>query len=127
MLVSSRKIGERLRLTPREPLLAGRGAEAFEGQLRQMIRSGHRHLVVDLGSVNAIDSAGIRALVRAHTSVQRLGGTLRLAALGPAVKQVLEVSNLSAVFDTYDTVESAEVASLPWRTINTAIAGTALC
>ena len=127
MLVSSRRIGERLLLTPREPLLAGGGAEAFEGQLRQMIRSGHRHLVVDLSGVTAIDSAGIRALVRGHTSMQRVGGTLRLAAPSAAVKHVLELSNLGGVFEIFESVDSAELASLPWRTIAITVAGAVLC
>jgi hypothetical protein len=92
-----------------------------------MIRSGHRHLVVDLGAVSAIDSAGIRALVRGHTSMQRVGGTLRLAAPTAAVKHVLELSNLGGVFEVFDTVDSAELASLPWRTINMTVSGAALC
>ncbi len=50
----------------------------------------------------AIDSAGIRALVRGHTSAQRAGGSLRLAAARPAVSKVLELSHLASVFESYD-------------------------
>jgi hypothetical protein len=41
--------------------------------------------VVDLSGVPAIDSAGMRAPVRGHTTARRVGGTLRLAAPNPAV------------------------------------------
>src|SRR5215204_4844664 len=77
---ASRLGGARMLLSPREPLVAGGAAEAFERQLQQLIRAGYRNLVVDLAAVEAIDSAGIRALVRAHTSSRRVDGTLRIAA-----------------------------------------------
>jgi anti-anti-sigma factor len=127
MFFSSRKIGERLLLTPHQSLIAGGGAEAFEAQLRQMIGGGHRNLIVDLSSVSAIDSAGIRALVRGHASMHRTGGTLRLAAMKPAVRQVVELSRLASVFDIYPSVQAAEIAAVPWTTIGITTAGTVLC
>ena len=51
MPVSTQAVGDRLLLSPREPLLAGGAAEAFELQLRQLVRTGHKNLVVDLGGV----------------------------------------------------------------------------
>ena len=87
--------------------VAGGAAEAFESQLRQLIRAGRRQLVVDMTGVSAIDSAGIRALVRGHTSAQRASGSLRLAGARPAVKRVLELSHVASVFEPYDTVEPA--------------------
>jgi len=77
-------VGDRLVMSPMEALVAGGPAEAFERHLQQLSRGGHRHLVVDLSGVPAIDSAGIRALVRGHTTARRVGGTLRLAAQNPA-------------------------------------------
>ena len=125
--VSTQTVGDRLLLSPREPLLAGGAAEAFEQQLRQLVRTGHKNLVVDLGGVTAIDSAGIRALVRGHTSAQRAGGTLRLAAARPAVSKVLEVSHLANIFESYESVDAARVALRPWKQIRIAVGGTVLC
>src|SRR5262245_415012 len=120
-------VGDRLLLSPREPLLAGGAAEAFETQLRQLVRSGHKNLVVDLSGVTAIDSAGIRSLVRGHTSAQRAGGSLRLAAARPAVSKVLEMSHLASVFESFETVDAARFAAWPWKKIWVALGGTALC
>jgi anti-anti-sigma factor len=127
MAASTQAVGDRLLLSPREPLLAGGAAEAFEQQLRTLVRTGHKNLVVDLGGVTAIDSAGIRALVRGHTSAQRAGGNLRLAAARPAVSKVLELSHLANIFESYASVDAAQVTSVPWRPIALSIAGTALC
>lgn len=117
----------RLLVSPREPLLAGGAAEAFETKLRQLIRTGHRDLLVDLGGVSAIDSAGLRALVRGHTSAQRAGGSLRLAAARPVVAKVIEVSALGSIFQIYPSVEAAQATTLPWRQIGIFVAGAALC
>jgi anti-anti-sigma factor len=109
------------------PLVAGGAAEAFERDIQQLFRAGQRHLIIDLSGVMAIDSGGIRALVRGHTTAQRLGGSLRLAAMRPAVSQVLEASRLSSIFVTYESVEAARLAAWPWRKLRVLAAGAALC
>ena len=114
-------------LSPREPLVAGGAAEAFERQLQQLIRAGYRNLVVDLAEVDSIDSAGIRALVRAHTSARRVEGTLRLAAAGRGVAKVIELSNLGGIFQIYESVDAAKIAAWPWDAIRAISGGTALC
>jgi anti-anti-sigma factor len=114
-------------LSPLEPLVAGGAAEALERQLQQLFRGGQRHVIVDLGGVTAIDSAGIRALVRGHTTALRLGTRLRLAAAPPTVKTVLDLAHLGDVFDIYESVDAARVASWPWQTIRIVAAGAVLC
>jgi anti-anti-sigma factor len=113
-------------LSPQESLVAG-AAEAFERRLQQLFRGVARHLIVDLSGVDSIDSAGLRALVRAHTAGERVGGSLRLAALQPAVLDVLENAHLTGVFELYRSVETARFAAWPWRTIRIVAAGVGLC
>lgn len=125
--MSRRPDADRLVLSPQEPLVAGGAAEAFEKDVQQLFRRGQRHLIIDLSGVAAIDSAGIRALVRGHTTAQRLRGGLRLAAPSPVVLATLEASRLASIFQTYDSVEAARLASFPWRTFSILIAGALLC
>jgi anti-anti-sigma factor len=127
MGVNLRPVGDRLVVFPQEPLVAGGAAENFEENIRQLYRRGYAHLVVDLSAVTAIDSAGVRALVRGHTTAQRVGGSLRLASPSPQVAKVLEVAHLAAVFEIYRSVDAAKLAAWPWRTIRIALAGAALC
>jgi anti-anti-sigma factor len=125
--MATRTVADRLVLSPQEPLVAGGPAEAFESQLRQLYRSGQRHLVIDFKRVPTIDSAGIRALVRGHTTAQRVEGTLRLAALPARVRDMLDASRLASVFDIYESIEAARIASWPWRSIRVTIFGAVLC
>jgi anti-anti-sigma factor len=123
----NRPTAERLVLSPQVPLVAGGAAEAFERDIQQLFRAGQRHLIIDLSGVSMMDSGGIRALVRGHTTAQRLGGSLRLAAMPPVVARVLEESRLSSIFVTYDSVEAARLATWPWRKLRVLVAGIVLC
>jgi anti-anti-sigma factor len=118
---------ERLVLSPQLPLVAGGAAEAFEQDIQQLFRRGQRHLIIDMSGVPSIDSAGIRALVRGHTTSQRLGGSLRLAAMTAAVIAVLDASRLGSIFSTYPSVDAARLAAWPWRKVRILLAGAALC
>src|SRR5262245_43942403 len=117
MAAVAKGVGNRLVLSPQEPIVGGGAAEAFERDLQKLFRRGYRELIVDLSGVPVIDSAGVRALVRGHTSAQRVAGSLRVAGLKPAVRHVLELSRLGDVLELYDTVEAARLASWPWRTV----------
>jgi anti-anti-sigma factor len=107
--------------------VAGGAAEAFEKEIQQLFRRGHRHLIINMTSVASIDSGGIRALVRGHTTAQRLGGSLRLAGIPAPVATVLEASRLAAIFETYASVDAARLAAWPWKTLRIVVLGTALC
>ena len=123
---SNRSAADRLVLSPQVPLVAG-AAEAIEGDIKERFRRGQKHVIVDLSGVAAIDSAGIRALVRGHITAQRRGGSLRLAAMRPVVSRVLETARLSSIFGTYESVDAARLAAFPWRKLRVLAAGVALC
>ena len=119
--------GAPILLSPNQALVAGGAAEALERQLQELLRGGYRNLVVDLTNVSSIDSAGIRALVRGHSTARRVQATLRLAAPTASVWHVLEQAHLAGVFDVYQSVEAARVMAWPWRTIVTIFGGCAFC
>jgi len=127
MTVTQDAVGRRVVLSPQEALVAGGPAEEFEQRVQALFRDGSRDLLVDLRQVPTIDSRGVRALVRAHTSAQRLGATFRIACPCPQVRTILEVSKLDHVFAVYDTVDAAQKRQLPWDVLRIALAGGALC
>ena len=65
---------------------------------------------VNLAQVGYIDSAGLGTLVATFHSARSQGAVLKLANLGSKFKEVLQVTKLMTVFDTYDN-EAAAVAS----------------
>ena len=114
-------------LSPQHALVAGGSAEAFELQVQTLYEQGHRHIVVDLSGVPDLDSRGVRALVRSHTTSQRLGGMLKLAGANPRCLAVLQLANLDKILAIHDSVRAASKRPWPWRRIAVVAAGGALC
>jgi len=67
-------------------------------------------LIVDLGQVESVDSAGLGELVLLHMWAEAAGHSLKFAGLRPQVRRLLELTNLASVFDTYDTLAEATAA-----------------
>jgi anti-anti-sigma factor len=123
MTVAQRSVGRRVVLSPQEALVAGGPAEEFEQGVQALYRNGSTEVLVDLRQVPTIDSRGVRALVRAHTTAQRLGATFRIACPCPAVRRILEVSKLDSVFVVYDTVDEAKRHEIPGTSCGSRLPG----
>ena len=88
-------------------LTFGQASESRYAELRDHINSGDRHIILDLGRVSDVDSAGLGFLVMCFTSVRRAGGELRLAAPSPRVVHALSLTRLDTVFPVFPTTEDA--------------------
>jgi len=66
-----------------------------------------RQIVLDLGHVTYIDSSGLGALVALYTSARNAGGNIKLANLNSRSRELLQVTRLYTVFETYDSAEEA--------------------
>ncbi len=92
--------------------LAGRVTLGEEsGQLRTKIKdvlgAGKTRLVLDLGDVTYIDSAGLGTLVSGYTSAQNQGASMKLANLTKRFREQLHITKLVTVFEVYDSVAEA--------------------
>ena len=64
-------------------------------------------IVVDLSGVDFCDSTGVNVLLAAHRQARETGGDLELAAPRPAVRKILQVTGLEAVFTVTDNPAQA--------------------
>lgn len=76
-------------------------------KIKEMLGKGKSQIVLNLGEVSHIDSAGLGALVWGHTSAQNQGATLKLANLTKTFHQLLNITKLVTIFDTYGSVDEA--------------------
>ena len=127
MTVTQDAVGRRVVLSPQEGLVAGGPAEEFEQRIQSLLRNGHHDLLVDLRQVPRIDSRGVRALVRGHTTAQRLHARFRLACPGPHIRDVLELARLDTIFTIYETFDEAKKTEIRWDRLLIAAGGAALC
>ena len=75
-----------------------------------LLRAGHRHFVFKMTDISYIDSCGLNQLVSVYTSIRNAGGSMRLAAPGRRVRQLLNISKLDKVFEILED-ESAGLAT----------------
>ena len=81
-------------------------ARALSGLVMQALQ-GVQLAVLELAGVSAIDSAGLGELVLLHMYSEGHGKIVKLAAVPPQVLELLELSNLTSVFEVCDSVEEA--------------------
>jgi anti-sigma B factor antagonist len=91
-------------------ILLGEESNSFREKVKSLLATGKKKIVLNLARVSYIDSAGLGTLVGAFHSARSQGGTLKLANLGENFNEVLQVTKLMTVFDTYDN-EGAAIQS----------------
>ena len=91
-------------------IVLGEESNAFREQVKNMLAGGKKKIVLNMDRVTYIDSAGLGALVAEHHSAYTQGASLKLSNLGSKFKEILQVTKLLTVFDTYDS-EAAAVHS----------------
>ena len=79
-------------------------------KVRQHLRDGQKHVLVDLAAVPYVDTTGLRDIVEAYITSRRQGGHVKLLNLTPRVRHVLEITRLLTVIEAFDS-EADAVAS----------------
>jgi anti-sigma B factor antagonist len=86
----------------------GDGSEmVMTDKLRSLVQQGQKSLLLNLAEVNYVDSAGLGAIVHAYATVKNQGGNLKLLNLTKRIKDLLSITKLLTVFDTYDNEAEA--------------------
>ena len=88
----------------------GEGDELLKDKINSLLAAGKKKLLLNLEAVPYIDSAGLGEVVRTYTTVSRQGGSLKLLNLTKRIEDLLSITKLLTVFDTFDS-ESEAVAS----------------
>ncbi|MDM7913644.1 MAG: STAS domain-containing protein [Candidatus Eisenbacteria bacterium] len=107
MNVDVEKRGDVHILTPKKDLSGGEETRELERAIQEILTQGPPHIIIDLGKVSYVNSAGLGSLVAAHTSCRNREGWLRLARIGKRINSVFLITKLSFVFETFDSVEEA--------------------
>lgn len=91
-------------------IVLGDESNSFRERVKGLLAAGKKKIILNLANVSYIDSAGLGTLVATFHSARSQGATLKLTNLGQKFKEVLQVTKLMTVFDTYDN-EAAAIQS----------------
>lgn len=76
-------------------------------KIKELLAQGKNRMVLDLGEVSYIDSAGLGTLVAAYTSARNGGGEIRLANVTKKFGELLNITKLVTIFSVHDSVADA--------------------
>ena len=105
--ISERQAGDVTILDLEGKVTIGEGSVALRGAIRRLLGEGKNKILLNLGKVGYIDSSGIGELVSSFTAVNKEGGNLKLLNLTQKIQDLLAITKLLTVFDTYDDEASA--------------------
>ena len=82
-------------------------AEELKRQVNDKIDSGYRNVIIDLTSVEFLDSTFLGIIVNTLKKVAKLGGDLKLVGFKPNVRSMFELTRLFRVFESYSELQDA--------------------
>ena len=107
MEIDERTIGDVVVLDIKGRVQLGDGDEMLKDKVNSLLNQGRKKIVLNLAGVPYIDSAGLGEVVRTFTTVSRQGGSLKLLNLTKRITDLLAITKLLTVFDTYDSEQEA--------------------
>jgi anti-sigma B factor antagonist len=115
MQLDERKVGDVVIVTVNGEITLNKGGNvALNDKIRSLVQQGHTKLLIDLGGVPYVDSAGLGELVQAYTTTKNKGGSLKLVRLTKRLHDLLTITKLATVFETFDN-EAAAISSFSGR------------
>jgi anti-sigma B factor antagonist len=107
MQIDQRVIGDVTILDLKGKMTLGEGDELLKEKINSLLQQGHKNLILNLEGVPYIDSAGLGEVVRTYTTVSRQGGKLKLLNLTKRIQDLLAITKLLTVFETFDHEQEA--------------------
>ena len=79
----------------------------LKDKVNSLVHQGNKRILVNLANVTHMDSAGLGELVGAYTTVTKSGGSMKLVNLTKRLHDLLSITKLLTVFDTFDSEAEA--------------------
>jgi anti-sigma B factor antagonist len=107
MKIDERSVGDVKVLDIAGQIKFTQGDEMLKDKIHSVVHQGGKKILVNLGGVDYVDSAGLGELVGAYTTVTRAGGKMKLLNLTKKMRDLLSITKLLTVFETFDNEQEA--------------------
>jgi anti-sigma B factor antagonist len=105
--VNERQAGDVTILDMNGAVRMGEGAISLRNSIRGLNDQGKKKILLNLSGVKNIDSSGIGELIANYTTISRDGGQLKLLNLTDKIQNLLVITKLLTVFDSFDNEAEA--------------------
>jgi anti-sigma B factor antagonist len=107
MTITTRTVGNVTVIDVKGRLVLGDGDDTFVKTVNELAFSGHVNIVLNMNEVSYIDSMGLGVLVSKYVTLRNRGGNLKVCNLHRRNFEVLTVTRLLTVFESFDSEEAA--------------------
>ena len=107
MHIEERSVGGVTVLDVTGKITLGDGNQLLKDKVNSLVNQGHTKILLNLAGVPYIDSAGLGEIVRTYTTVSRQGGSLKLLNLTKRITDLLSITKLLTVFETFESESEA--------------------
>ena len=107
MDITKRRVNDVTILDLKGKLTADGGAELLRDNVTSIVFQGDRKVLLNLAGVPYMDSGGLGELVRCSLIVQREKGAIKLVNLTSKITDLLAITKLLTIFDTFDSEPKA--------------------
>ena len=107
MQIHQRMVGDVTIVDLNGKMTLGEGDELLRDKVNSLIQQGQKKIILNLSEVPYIDSAGLGEVVRTYTTVSRQGGSLKLLNLTKRIQDLLAITKLLTVFETFENEQDA--------------------
>jgi anti-sigma B factor antagonist len=103
MHISERSVGEVMIVDVSGKITLGDGGDAIlKDKMQSLMQQGKKHVLLNLGEVSYVDSAGLGEIVQAYATMNKGGGALKLLNTTKRIKDLLAITKLLTVFECHD-------------------------
>ena len=107
MQIEERTVGDVVVLDLKGKVTLGQGDELLKDKVNSLVNQGRRKIILNLADVPYVDSAGLGEIVGTYTTVSKNGGSLKLLNLTKRITDLLAITKLLTVFETFDAESEA--------------------
>jgi anti-sigma B factor antagonist len=108
MKIEERQVGDITVVTVSGDIRSlAQGDVLLKDKVRSLLQQGRLKILVDLGGVAYLDSAGLGELVASYVTAKNKGGSLKLLGLTKRLNDLLTITQLTTVFESFDSETDA--------------------
>ncbi len=107
MKIEKRKKDDVVILDLKGKILIGEGIDVLRDSINSAIDEQETKVLLNFAEVPYLDSTGLGEVVRSYTSIKKAGGVVKIVNLTNKVRDLLSVTKLITVFETFEDEDKA--------------------
>jgi anti-sigma B factor antagonist len=107
MNIQQTPAGEIMILQLSGKIMGGPDYERFHTEIKSLIAEGYVDILLNMSKVTWINSTGLGILVSAYHTLKKNGGSMKICDVSPRIDNILNVTQLKLVFETYENQKEA--------------------